>query len=198
MRAGDTLYLPRGWLHQAMTSDTPSLHLTVGIDVATWLDAVRAALDEAAKEEVDFGGAFPLTDGLRKGCSTRSPSGCGPRPSRRGRRARSSEAGAPVREDAFDQARALEEPRRRHAARAARDRDLRPRRRRATTRRSRYEGRELRFPARIAAELEFVRRRRRGRSGSPTCPGGSTRRGGSCSAAGSCARAFSGSARLTT
>ena len=54
MRAGDTLYLPRGWLHQAMTSDTRSLHLTVGINVATWRDAVRAAVDEAAEEDVLF------------------------------------------------------------------------------------------------------------------------------------------------
>ena len=54
MRAGDTLYLPRGWLHQAMTSDTPSLHLTVGINVATWRDAVREALDQVAEEDVRF------------------------------------------------------------------------------------------------------------------------------------------------
>ena len=31
LRAGDSLYLPRGWLHQAETSETDSLHLTVGI-----------------------------------------------------------------------------------------------------------------------------------------------------------------------
>lgn len=42
---GDTLYLPRGWLHQALTSSDDSLHLTVGINVITWLDAFRAALD---------------------------------------------------------------------------------------------------------------------------------------------------------
>ena len=54
MRAGDTLYLPRGWLHQAMTSDTASLHLTVGINVTTWRDAVRAAVDEAAEDDVLF------------------------------------------------------------------------------------------------------------------------------------------------
>jgi bifunctional lysine-specific demethylase and histidyl-hydroxylase NO66 len=41
---GDTLYLPRGWLHQALTSHDHSLHLTVGIHVYTWLDAVRAAV----------------------------------------------------------------------------------------------------------------------------------------------------------
>lgn len=44
LRAGDTLYLPRGWLHEALTSDADSLHVTVGINVYTWLDAMRAAL----------------------------------------------------------------------------------------------------------------------------------------------------------
>jgi hypothetical protein len=50
LRAGDTLYLPRGWLHQAMTSETDSLHVTVGVGVHTWIDAIRAALDECADE----------------------------------------------------------------------------------------------------------------------------------------------------
>ena len=50
LRAGDTLYLPRGWPHQAETSDTDSLHLTVGIDAYTWLDAVRAALADCEDE----------------------------------------------------------------------------------------------------------------------------------------------------
>jgi Cupin superfamily protein len=50
---GDTLYLPRGWLHEAKTSESDSLHITVGVNVYTWLDAVRAALD-ACGEEVDF------------------------------------------------------------------------------------------------------------------------------------------------
>jgi hypothetical protein len=52
--AGDTLYLPRGWLHEALTSDSDALHVTVGVNVYTWLDAVRAALDECAAEEVDY------------------------------------------------------------------------------------------------------------------------------------------------
>ncbi len=50
---GDTLYLPRGWLHEALTSDEDSLHLTVGVNVHTWLDAFRAALDRC-QDEVDF------------------------------------------------------------------------------------------------------------------------------------------------
>jgi ribosomal protein L16 Arg81 hydroxylase len=46
LRPGDMLYLPRGWLHEALTSDTDSLHLTIGVNVVTWLEAFRAALDE--------------------------------------------------------------------------------------------------------------------------------------------------------
>jgi hypothetical protein len=47
LEAGDTLYLPRGWLHEALTSERDSLHLTIGINTYTARDAVRAALDSA-------------------------------------------------------------------------------------------------------------------------------------------------------
>jgi ribosomal protein L16 Arg81 hydroxylase len=53
LRAGDTLYLPRGWLHEALTSDEDSLHLTVGISVVTWLDAFRELLGEV-EDDVEF------------------------------------------------------------------------------------------------------------------------------------------------
>jgi hypothetical protein len=46
LRPGDMLYLPRGWLHEALTSDNDSLHLTIGVNVVTWLDAFKAALEE--------------------------------------------------------------------------------------------------------------------------------------------------------
>ena len=46
LRPGDTLYLPRGWLHEAVTSQTDSLHLTIGVNVVTWLEAFKAALEE--------------------------------------------------------------------------------------------------------------------------------------------------------
>ncbi|HSC93007.1 MAG TPA: cupin domain-containing protein [Gaiellaceae bacterium] len=57
LEAGDTLYLPRGWMHEALTSDEDSLHLTVGINVAAWVDALKAALsrteaDVAARRSV--------------------------------------------------------------------------------------------------------------------------------------------------
>ena len=50
---GDTLYLPRGWLHEALTSAEDSLHITVGVNVYTWVDAFRAALDRC-EEDVEF------------------------------------------------------------------------------------------------------------------------------------------------
>ena len=46
LRAGDTMYLPRGWLHQALTSGSDSLHITVGVNVRRWIDEARAALDD--------------------------------------------------------------------------------------------------------------------------------------------------------
>jgi hypothetical protein len=47
---GDTLYLPRGWPHEAFTSQDESLHLTVGLHPYTRMDAVKAALAECAGE----------------------------------------------------------------------------------------------------------------------------------------------------
>jgi ribosomal protein L16 Arg81 hydroxylase len=58
LRAGDTLYVPRGWLHDALTSDTDSLHITVGVNVHTWVDAFRAALAEC-EDDVEFRRSVP-------------------------------------------------------------------------------------------------------------------------------------------
>jgi ribosomal protein L16 Arg81 hydroxylase len=58
LRSGDVLYLPRGWLHEALTSEADSLHITVGVNVYTWIDAVRAAVDSTA-DDVEFRRAVP-------------------------------------------------------------------------------------------------------------------------------------------
>ena len=50
---GDTLYVPRGWPHEAATSDEESLHITVGLHPQTRVDALRAALESCA-EDVEF------------------------------------------------------------------------------------------------------------------------------------------------
>ncbi len=155
MRAGDTLYLPRGWLHQAMTSDTASLHLTVGVSVSTWLDALQAALKEAAREEVDLRRGVPVggeaPDGLLELLASRlAPESVSSRMRRSFVRSR-----RPVREDAFDQVRALGEL----------DVETGLERRETVIfdlvvgdeeAMLSFEGRDLRFPARIGAELEFV------------------------------------------
>jgi JmjC domain len=70
LRPGDMLYLPRGWLHQALTSDSDSLHLTVGVNVVTWLDAFKAALEECGDElgfrrSIGDGDTGELVDVLR-------------------------------------------------------------------------------------------------------------------------------------
>jgi lysine-specific demethylase/histidyl-hydroxylase NO66 len=50
LEAGQTLYLPRGWPHEATTSDDESLHLTVGVHPTTRMDALRMALDSCADD----------------------------------------------------------------------------------------------------------------------------------------------------
>jgi ribosomal protein L16 Arg81 hydroxylase len=157
MRAGDTLYLPRGWLHQAMTSDAASLHLTVGINVATWRDAIRAAVDEAAKEDLVFrqgvreDGAAP--DGLFEALAARLT------PEAVARRQRRSfvESRRPIRGDAFDQLRALEDldPETELERRETVIADLHVDNREA---RLSFEGRTLRLPSRVAAELDYLLR----------------------------------------
>ena len=62
LEPGDLLYMPRGWLHQALTSDTDSLHLTIGVNAYTWLDAVRDAL-ETCSDDVEFRRSVPA-DGV--------------------------------------------------------------------------------------------------------------------------------------
>jgi hypothetical protein len=57
--AGDLLYLPRGHVHDAFTSECASLHLTVGVRVFRWADLLRRALDEAAAREVRFRESLP-------------------------------------------------------------------------------------------------------------------------------------------
>ena len=58
LEAGDTLYLPRGFPHEGMTSDRESLHLTVGLHQYTRLDALRAALESCA-DDVEFRRSVP-------------------------------------------------------------------------------------------------------------------------------------------
>jgi bifunctional lysine-specific demethylase and histidyl-hydroxylase NO66 len=56
---GDMLYVPRGFPHEAMTSSSSSLHLTVGVHVYRWINLVSEALLILADERIGFGTALP-------------------------------------------------------------------------------------------------------------------------------------------
>ena len=65
LHAGDTLYVPRGWPHEAAAAAADSLHLTVGMHPPTRLDAIRAALADCASDvefrrAPDGGGELPV------------------------------------------------------------------------------------------------------------------------------------------
>jgi ribosomal protein L16 Arg81 hydroxylase len=57
---GDCLYLPRGFIHQAAAEAEPSVHLTIGVHVLTWLDLLSVALGQAAGRNEDFRRALPV------------------------------------------------------------------------------------------------------------------------------------------
>jgi bifunctional lysine-specific demethylase and histidyl-hydroxylase NO66 len=56
---GDSLYLPRGWLHSAAALGEQSLHLTLGVRAMNRYSLVEALLD-LAREEVAFRSGFPV------------------------------------------------------------------------------------------------------------------------------------------
>lgn len=59
LEPGDSLYLPRGWIHSAETLDTTSIHLTIGVAALTVLDVVQAAVDTLASDS-DFRKSLPM------------------------------------------------------------------------------------------------------------------------------------------
>lgn len=56
---GDLLYLPRGFPHEAVTSESSSLHLTVGVHAYRWVDLMTEALGVLADDDVSLRGALP-------------------------------------------------------------------------------------------------------------------------------------------
>jgi ribosomal protein L16 Arg81 hydroxylase len=56
---GDLLYMPRGHVHEAFTSDQLSVHFTVGVRVYRWVDLLRDALDVVSRREVGLRESLP-------------------------------------------------------------------------------------------------------------------------------------------
>jgi len=66
LQPGDLLYMPRGHVHEAFTSDSLSLHLTVGVKLFRWADLLHQAVDALAARDVRLRRSLPpglLTDG---------------------------------------------------------------------------------------------------------------------------------------
>jgi ribosomal protein L16 Arg81 hydroxylase len=59
LRAGDALYLPRGWVHSAQALDTTSIHLTIGVSAVTGVDVAHAVVDQLASRP-DFRKSLPM------------------------------------------------------------------------------------------------------------------------------------------
>ncbi|MFN3648497.1 MAG: cupin domain-containing protein [Armatimonadota bacterium] len=55
---GDLLYLPRGFIHEALTSQERSIHVTLGITGFTWLDLLAGAA-AACRDDVRFRRTLP-------------------------------------------------------------------------------------------------------------------------------------------
>jgi ribosomal protein L16 Arg81 hydroxylase len=70
LNSGDLLYIPRGYLHDAASLDSSSLHLTIGIKPVTWasviLDAVQSVIDQDLRMRESLPPGFALDETLRR------------------------------------------------------------------------------------------------------------------------------------
>lgn len=60
LRAGDVLYIPRGWIHEAESDEQTALHLTLGIHVTAGRDLVSSALDALCRIHPEFREPLPI------------------------------------------------------------------------------------------------------------------------------------------
>jgi hypothetical protein len=152
---GDTLYLPRGWLHEALTSDEDSLHLTIGVNVVTWLDAFRAAL-ERLEDDVEFRRSLPTDAVGADGLVERLAARLDPDEVRAADRARRLAGRRPVLDGLLSDLRALDELRRDTLVerRPTVLFDLAADDEGSVT--LAYEGREVRFPPQAGPEVQAI------------------------------------------
>lgn len=79
LQQGDLIYIPRGFVHEAMTSDAQSLHVTLGVNAYTWMD-VFAELLARCRQDARFRESLPVGFGSPDGTSLdgTSPDGATP------------------------------------------------------------------------------------------------------------------------
>lgn len=63
MQSGDTLYIPRGYIHEAAAGGQASLHITVGVIAVTWAEALSHALATVSAHDIRFRRSLPLHAG---------------------------------------------------------------------------------------------------------------------------------------
>jgi hypothetical protein len=70
LHPGDLLYVPRGLVHSAVSDESASLHLTVGINTITWASAVLHAVESIIERDARFRESLPMgfarEEGLRE------------------------------------------------------------------------------------------------------------------------------------
>jgi bifunctional lysine-specific demethylase and histidyl-hydroxylase MINA len=59
LRAGDLLYIPRGCLHDAVSRDEASLHITIGMKSTTWGDLLLEAIHILAQNDANLRKSLP-------------------------------------------------------------------------------------------------------------------------------------------
>ncbi len=60
LQAGDMLYIPRGVVHEALTTDESSMHLTIGVSILSFRTLLESILQLASHQDVDFRSALPI------------------------------------------------------------------------------------------------------------------------------------------
>jgi bifunctional lysine-specific demethylase and histidyl-hydroxylase NO66 len=62
LKAGDCLYVPRGFIHDGWTEDAGSLHVTFSGDrPVTWVDVLRRVVIKLGDKDMKFRGALPVS-----------------------------------------------------------------------------------------------------------------------------------------
>ena len=62
LEPGDSIYLPRGFIHEAVTTDCSSLHISIGVMVNRWLDVMIELTENAlakCRQDLPFRKAIP-------------------------------------------------------------------------------------------------------------------------------------------
>lgn len=60
LNAGDLLYIPRGYMHEAKTGEKQSVHITIALQTITWARVLREAVSAIAEQEPAFRRSIPL------------------------------------------------------------------------------------------------------------------------------------------